>query len=194
MFVRGGKTMPMQTFFNLPEDKKNTILKAARQEFSRVLLEDASIANIIKIAGIPRGSFYQYFYDKEDLFLFMIHNMGHKVMQRMVENLNQNEGDLIDASIQLFEYTLMFIRRDENDNFIKNIFMSMNDIRKEALSKGFEKRHFHRGTESTAPRLRHADRRRSRAECRYRRRRPRPGAAKRGTPMTADPPVRADGT
>ena len=44
--------MPKQTFFHLPEEKKKRLLEAARVEFSRVPLKDASIANIVKIAEI----------------------------------------------------------------------------------------------------------------------------------------------
>ncbi len=61
--------MPKQTFLSLPEDKQNTLIQSAKKEFSRVPLHEASIANIIKDAGIPRGSFYQYFEDKENCII-----------------------------------------------------------------------------------------------------------------------------
>ena len=64
--------MPKQTFFHLSKDKQDLLMQAAKEEFSRAPLHEASIANIIKSAGIPRGSFYQYFDDKEDLFLLLI--------------------------------------------------------------------------------------------------------------------------
>ena len=51
--------MPTNTFFNLPEEKKNKILKAANKEFARVPLEQASIKNIVEDAEIARRSFYQ---------------------------------------------------------------------------------------------------------------------------------------
>ena len=60
--------MPKQTFFNLPEGKRKTLMNAAEKEFARVPLAKASISNIIKDANIPRGSFYQYFENKEDLY------------------------------------------------------------------------------------------------------------------------------
>ncbi|WP_240452190.1 TetR/AcrR family transcriptional regulator [Virgibacillus sp. YIM 98842] len=60
--------MPKQTFFNLPEDKKTILLDAVEKEFSRVPLFEASVANMVQDAGIPRGSFYQYFDNKEDAF------------------------------------------------------------------------------------------------------------------------------
>ena len=46
--------MPTDTFFHLPPEKQKRILNAAKKEFSRLPLKDASIANIIKDAEIPR--------------------------------------------------------------------------------------------------------------------------------------------
>lgn len=63
--------MPKDTFHNLSEKKKRKIFDAAVQEFSTQRFSEASINQIVKKAGIPRGSFYQYFYDKEDVFLTM---------------------------------------------------------------------------------------------------------------------------
>ncbi len=59
--------MPKETFMNLPDAKKNKIIRAAKKEFERVPYEQASIKNIVEDANIARGSFYQYFESKEDL-------------------------------------------------------------------------------------------------------------------------------
>ncbi len=64
---RWGDTVPTQTFFHLPKEKQKTLLKAAINEFTQYSFENASINQIIKEASIPRGSFYMYFRDKEDL-------------------------------------------------------------------------------------------------------------------------------
>ena len=61
--------MPTQTFFNLPLKKRRKILNAAVQEFTIRNLAEANISNIVKAAGISRGSFYQYFHNKEDLYV-----------------------------------------------------------------------------------------------------------------------------
>ena len=61
------KKMPKETFMNLPDAKKNKIIRAAKKEFERVPYEQASIKNIVEDANIARGSFYQYFESKEDL-------------------------------------------------------------------------------------------------------------------------------
>ena len=64
--------MPSTTFYNLPEEKRERLMAAARAEFLRVPYEDASINRIIREAGIPRGSFYMYFTDKEDLVRYLM--------------------------------------------------------------------------------------------------------------------------
>lgn len=61
--------MPTQTFFDLSEEKRNRILSAARKVFVSVPYEKVTIQSIIEAADIPRGSFYQYFADKDDLYL-----------------------------------------------------------------------------------------------------------------------------
>jgi len=68
--------LPKSTFFNLSDDKKQRIFDAAVQEFSTRRFSDASINQIIKNAGIPKGSFYQYFAGKEDIYLYMIEKVS----------------------------------------------------------------------------------------------------------------------
>ena len=67
--------MPSSTFLNLPAEKQEKLLEAATREFTRRPFNEASINQIIKDAGIPRGSFYMYFTDKEDLFRYLVAGM-----------------------------------------------------------------------------------------------------------------------
>lgn len=64
--------MPTSTFLNLCKEKKQRIMEAALDEFAQHSYDDSNISRIVKQAGIPRGSFYQYFEDKEDLYLYVI--------------------------------------------------------------------------------------------------------------------------
>ena len=64
--------MPKQTFLNLPEEKRETIMNAAIEEFADYGLENASTNRIVKNSGIAKGSFYQYFEDKQDVFMHML--------------------------------------------------------------------------------------------------------------------------
>jgi AcrR family transcriptional regulator len=127
--------MPKQTFFHLSKDKQDTLIHAAKQEFSRVPLHEASIANIIKSAGIPRGSFYQYFEDKEDLFYFLLNQLAEKNNQRFISVLNEKNGDLFETFIANFEFMIEVHRNEEHKNFFKNVYLNMNYKHEKTLAK-----------------------------------------------------------
>ncbi|MBE5108354.1 TetR family transcriptional regulator [Bacillus thuringiensis] len=118
--------MPKQTFFNLEREKKEVLIQAAMKEFSRVPLFEASISNIIKDAGIPRGSFYQYFEDKEDVFFFLLNDHTKKDNEKLISILKENDGDLFDAYFELYQYLLKKFQNLENRNFFRNAFLNMN--------------------------------------------------------------------
>ncbi|MFS8630457.1 MAG: TetR family transcriptional regulator [Bacillales bacterium] len=115
--------MPKQTFFNLPASKRNILLEAAKKEFTRAPLFEASIANIVRAAGIPRGSFYQYFEDKEDLYLYLLDSKLKKSRKQLILSLQKHNGDLIEAAIDLYYNFLVKIPDEEERNFLKNAFL-----------------------------------------------------------------------
>jgi AcrR family transcriptional regulator len=69
--IREKPVMPKDTFFNLPEDKRQSICDVAIEEFAEYSFDQASINRIVARSGIAKGSFYQYFDDKKDLFLYL---------------------------------------------------------------------------------------------------------------------------
>lgn len=98
--------MPSTTFHNLPAEKQERLLAAARAEFIRVPYEDASINQIVRAARIPRGSFYMYFDGKEDLFRYLIESYSTLLEKQMGELLDQSGGDLFAAFLALFDHIL----------------------------------------------------------------------------------------
>lgn len=64
--------MPKATFFNLPSEKRELIISAATQVFSAERYNAASINQICRKAGIAKGSFYQYFDNKLDLYVYIM--------------------------------------------------------------------------------------------------------------------------
>ena len=64
--------MPKETFFNLPDEKRKLIISAAIEEFSGAGYNTASINRICRNSNIPKGSFYQYFTDKLDLYAYIM--------------------------------------------------------------------------------------------------------------------------
>ncbi len=64
--------MPTQTFFNLPPEKRETLLASGLDEFANHDYERASISQIVAQVGIAKGSLYQYFSDKRDFYLYLV--------------------------------------------------------------------------------------------------------------------------
>ena len=118
--------MPKQTFIKLPIDKKETLMRAAIKEFSRAPLFEASIANIVKEAGIPRGSFYQYFEDKEDLYYFLLDEYSQRLRSRFISILKKQNGDLMETFIEAFGMMLINLQSIESRQFFRNAFLNMN--------------------------------------------------------------------
>ena len=96
--------MPSNTFLNLPEDKQNRLMDAASREFSAKPYNEASINKIIQEAGIPRGSFYMYFQDKEELFRYLVHGYMEQLLMVLEESLLRESGDVFAALRALFDY------------------------------------------------------------------------------------------
>ena len=135
--------MPKDTFFNLPEEKRITIQNAAMQEFADNGFEKASINRIVASAGIAKGSFYQYFEDKVDVFRQVVDDIGEKKMQYVSPVLlNPAEHDFYTLLAELYGSGLEFAKENpiaarvgfeifENKN--NNVFKAMME---ENMDKG----------------------------------------------------------
>ena len=95
--------MPSTTFFNLPSEKREKLLAAARAEFARVPYAEASINEMIQAADIPRGSFYMYFRDKEELFIYLMGEWSRQLTALLEELLEWRRGDIFAAFLDLFD-------------------------------------------------------------------------------------------
>lgn len=64
--------MPTETFFNLSDEKRGRIISESKKMFIDMDYCDVNIRAIAKNCGISIGSFYQYFKDKDDLYIYLI--------------------------------------------------------------------------------------------------------------------------
>jgi len=84
--------MPKKTFMNLPNEKRERIENAAIEEFATYTFRDASINRIISSVGIAKGSFYQYFNDKKDLYKHVVDLSGMLKMSYLTSKLSEMQG------------------------------------------------------------------------------------------------------
>lgn len=122
--------MPTNTFMNLSKDKRLRILRAAKSEFSRVPLEKAVIANIVKNAKIPRGSFYQYFDDIEDLYKYLLDYLYGFDKYRFVKTLEKTDNDVYEALKLNFANKVSSLEKEKNRQFRLNVMQTMMNFQK----------------------------------------------------------------
>ena len=137
--------MPKETFFNLNPEKRRKIEEAILEEFSKTPIEKASISNIIINANIPRGSFYQYFEDKEDAIKYIIENFIETEQKKMCEILKSTNGNIFDASLSIFDHIIERAMIPEKFKLYKNIFSELRrnntnffKVKKENLKNNME--------------------------------------------------------
>lgn len=120
--------MPKQTFFNLPEDKKTLIIEAAVNEFYEKGFEKASIAKVIEGAKIPRGSFYQYFEDKNDLYGFIIIEIIGSKKHLYFDMSSMDKMNFLDVIKQLFISGINFYKNEPKFASIATEFLHIRDL------------------------------------------------------------------
>jgi AcrR family transcriptional regulator len=64
--------MPKPTFFALPAARRDRLVEQALVEFAERSYAEASLSRIARRARIAKGSFYQYFEDKLDLYRWLL--------------------------------------------------------------------------------------------------------------------------
>lgn len=120
--LQGGLFVPTERFLNLPEEKRERILIAAIDEFTRVPYEDVSINKIIQSAKISRGSFYQYFADKQDLLEYLMKDFRAKMISAATNVLKSNGGDPFAVFKDLLVCFFEFADSHDNPEFFNNIY------------------------------------------------------------------------
>ena len=117
--------MPSKTFLGLPSDKKAKIISAARAAFSDAPYSEVTVADIIRLAEIPRGSFYQYFKDKDDIYFYLLETFREKFKTSFLSDLQQHDGDLFAALQATYDDITDYLTHGIDQRLIKNIFMEM---------------------------------------------------------------------
>lgn len=77
--------MPKQTFLNLSEEKRKAFIKIALDEFANNDYNNASVSKIVTKAGIAKGSVYQYFADKQDLFMYLLDVANQEMLAHITQ-------------------------------------------------------------------------------------------------------------
>lgn len=75
--------MPSKLFFELHDEKKMKIMKAAISEFAAYGYINASTNTIVKNSGISKGSLFKYFTNKEELYFYLLDMITAELIESM---------------------------------------------------------------------------------------------------------------
>lgn len=75
--------MPTATWERLPEERRRAVLDAAEAEFAARGFSGGSLNTIVREAGISKGSLFQYFDDKADLYAHLAELASVRIRARM---------------------------------------------------------------------------------------------------------------
>ena len=117
--------MPTDTFFRLPESKREHVLQALQAEIARSPFENFSINNVLRDSGISRGSFYQYFRSKEDIYLYFLSGYQKNILAYATQKLIGCNGDLFTAFSDSFQFAVRMLCYKDSRDFRHNLFCNL---------------------------------------------------------------------
>lgn len=134
-------------FNNLKPEKQKQIINAAIKEFVRNGFEKASTNEIVKRANISKGSLFNYFNSKKDLYLYLI-EYSSKAIVNLNEEIDLSETDLFKrierVALQMFyvqqkypqAFEFLASTKQEESVEVKDIIKQrLNPIYNQAINK-----------------------------------------------------------
>jgi len=98
----------LNTFNNLPEERKTKIIEICLSEFALQDYEDASLNEIIKNLALAKGSFYRYFKNKKMLYSYLFNYcIEYRLSHDKILNIEPSE-DFFELFRQHFHARLSF--------------------------------------------------------------------------------------
>lgn len=140
--------MPKQTFVNLDTRKKRLITESFLREFTIKSYDEASITVVVKELGIAKGSVYQYFDNKLDLYMHLIEVCSNVKMQYIASLKRTDYSDFWAYFRDLYVHGYDFDSENPlESHFLHNLVQNLNspsvktlfDQMKTHTIAGFEK-------------------------------------------------------
>jgi len=145
--------LPTDTFFNLSKGKKDRVLQAAIAQFANKGYSKASVTQIVQDAKIAKGSFYQYFIDKKNLYKYIVKLAINKKLD-YINDINDSKIDgIYDFLIQI---NIVIINFAEENLYLAKIINDLPNMENTEVYEELEFDHKKFGLNLFIPRLKKA--------------------------------------
>lgn len=118
-------------FLNLSNEKQDKIINAALKEFGENSFEKASTNNIVKYAEISKGTLFNYFNSKQELYDYLIDFSFSSITEVVLNDVDLNNPDLFERIKQIgiskikymsrYPYMLNFTKKYYERNTLEEI-------------------------------------------------------------------------
>ena len=119
--------MPNPAYFNLPPEKKQLIRLAVYNEYTSKPFEKVTTRSLIKRTDIAMGSWYQYFENKDEIYLYHICELRNRNLRKL-EKYNLflfEDGRLkIEDSLTPFETQFYETIYDAPDDILRQYYFN----------------------------------------------------------------------
>ena len=126
--------MNKEAFSKLKPEKQNRIINSAFNEFSSYPYDKVSVFQIAKNAKISRASFYCYFSDKKDIYLYLLNNLKTEIFNAIDADFSY--PDPFDVIYKLCNKSADY-KGSDNQKFIEMFFQNSNPIAQNIFIKDF---------------------------------------------------------
>ncbi|QGU95390.1 TetR family transcriptional regulator [Clostridium bovifaecis] len=130
----------------MEQEKRERIINAALKEFARNGYEKASTNEIIKEANISKGSLFNYFKSKKELYLFLFEYTAETI-DKIYDEIDYSETDFFKRTreIGLIKFKIMkkfpqafdFLKAVGNESFAE-VKSEIEKVRKHTIERGLE--------------------------------------------------------
>lgn len=121
------------------EQRRKQILDCARKLFSENGYYQTQISDIQQLAGVARGTIYQYFDNKEHIFLTLLETL-YSDWKQMLSEQPENKNEVFSTGFKVFKHTIkqtidFFILNPEYCNILLRVGLGLGGNFDKVLSK-----------------------------------------------------------
>lgn len=135
-----GGAMALEAFNNLKEKKKANIFSAISRCLRNTSYDELSVNEIVREADISRGSFYNYFLDKNDAVKSMVNNDLRKYFDMYMDAIREANNMLFEGTKNVYKSISDSLRDKINLTIMRNLKFFSELVFESIKSKKYEER------------------------------------------------------
>ena len=130
--------MALEAFYNLKEKKKANILAAIARCLRTTNYDDLSVNEIVAEADISRGSFYNYFVDKNDAVKSMIDSDLRKYFDMYMDSIKESNNSFFEGTRNVYKSIANTLSDKINQTVMRNMKFFSELVFESIKSKKYE--------------------------------------------------------